>query len=192
MVSRKVKSAMGSCVGVALATMVLIGAALADAHEKLRIPEGRAEVVTSTDDVRTVAIAEPKIADAAVGSAKTVVVNAKSPGTTTLVVYSESGRYRIIDIEVYVPNVAKQVALRVRIAEVNDNASRVLGFDWYGQGTSNPLNGFVAGGLLTSKVAPVHANKQTDQVDGLSVGSATDGFLSWNKNNSDILLQTTW
>ena len=191
MVSRKVKSAMGSCVGVALATVVLIGTALADAHEKLRIPEGRAEVVTSTDDVRTVAIAEPKIADAAVGSAKTVVVNAKSPGTTTLVVYSESGRYRIMDIEVYVPNVAKQVSLRVRIAEVNDNASRVLGFDWYGQGTSNKLNGFVKGGLLTSKIAPVAAD-QNGNVDGLSVGPATDGFFGWAKNNSDLVLETTW
>jgi len=41
--------------------------------------------VQTPDDVRTVAIAEPKIADAAVGSARTVVVNAKSPGITTLV-----------------------------------------------------------------------------------------------------------
>ena len=80
MFSRKMKSAMGSSVAV-LALVVMVGSAFADTRERIRIPVGRAEVVTSSDEVRTVAIAEPKIADAAVGSAKTVVVNAKSSHT---------------------------------------------------------------------------------------------------------------
>ena len=105
---------------------LLVAPAFADTHEKLRIPVGRAEVVSYGEDVRTVAIAEPKIADAAVGSARTVVVNAKSVGITSLVVFGEGGKYKVWDVDVYVPNGNKQVALHVRIAEVNDNAKREL------------------------------------------------------------------
>src|SRR5882672_7021301 len=101
MVSRKMMSVMGSSLWTVLAAVLMMGAARADGHVKIRIPEGRAEVVTSTDDVRTVAIAEPKIADAAVGSARTVVINAKSPGVTTLVVYNEAARYKVYDVELF-------------------------------------------------------------------------------------------
>ena len=191
MFSRTMKSAMRSCAAVAIALTVVTGLAAGQARDKIRIPVGRAEVVSSTEDVRTVAIAEPKIADAAVGSAKTVVVNAKSAGTTTLVVYNEGARYKVYDVEVYVPNGTKQVALHVRVAEVNNNAKRELGFDWYGEGTSSALNGFVKGGLLTSKISPVAAD-QNGVVNGLTVGPATDGFVGWAKNNSDLVLLTTW
>src|SRR5262249_45751972 len=98
--------------------------------------------------------------------------------------------YKVYDIEVYTPNYEKQVMLHVRIAEVNDKASKELGFDWYGEGTSSALNGFIQGGLLTTKISPVAS--QNDVVTGLSVGPATDGFLAWAKKNSDTILETTW
>src|SRR5882672_12239936 len=87
--------------GLILAGVLAALPAGAQTRDRLRIPEGRAEVVTSNDDVRTVAIAEPKIADAAVGSARTVVINAKSPGVTTLVVYNEAARYKVYDVELF-------------------------------------------------------------------------------------------
>jgi pilus assembly protein CpaC len=154
---------------------------------------GRAEVVTSNDDVRTVAIAEPKIADAAVGSARTVVVNGKSPGVTTLVVYSEGARYKVYDVECYTPNYNQQVMLKVRMAEVNDNAARQLGFDWFGQGHSNRpwLDGFLTGGILTSKISPP-ATDANNVIQGLSVGPETDGFLGYLRNANDLKLEVTW
>jgi len=177
---------MGTALTVLLGTAVVAGAALAETHDKLRIPVGRAEVVSSNDDVRTVAIAEPKIADAAVGSAKTVVVNAKSPGTTTLVVYNEGARYKVYDVEVYLPNGDKQVSLHVRVAEVNNTAKKDIGFDWFGQGSSSApwLDGFLQGGLYTTKVS--------DPSIPLTVGPGTDGFLHYEKNNGSWLLQTEW
>jgi pilus assembly protein CpaC len=158
----------------------------AEVHDRLRVAVGRAEVVTSGDDVRTVAIAEPRIADAAVGSARTVVVNGKSPGVTTLVVYGEGARFKVYDVEVFVPNADKQVLLRVRVAELNDKAKRDLGFDWWGQGHSNnPLqDGVLQGGLYTTKVfSPTHP---------LTVGPRTDGFIAYDRNNGDLSLQATW
>jgi pilus assembly protein CpaC len=185
-------SRKGSAVlcGLVLASLLSVASAGAQTHDRIRIPVGRAEVVTSNEDVKTVAIAEPKIADAAVGSARTVVVNAKAPGITTLVVYNEGARYKVYDIEVFTPNGDKQVLLRVRLAEVNDHAARQLGFDWFGEGTSSAANGFFKGGLMTSKISPLA--EASGVVSGLSAGPATDGFLAYAKNNSDLVLEVAW
>lgn len=173
------------------ALVMLVLAALAapsgaDVRDRLRVAVGRAEVVTSNEDVRTVAIAEPRIADAAVGSARTVVVNGKSPGVTTLVVYGEGARFKVYDVEVFVPNADKQVLLRVRVAELNEKAKQDLGFDWWGSGHSNNpnLDGALEGGLYTTKVfSPTRP---------LTVGPKTDGFLAYDRNDGNLRLQTTW
>jgi pilus assembly protein CpaC len=173
--------------GLVLLTLAaLSGAAHAAETEKIRIAVGRAEVVTSNDEVKTVAIADPKIADAAVGSARTVVVNGKSTGTTTLVVYNEGGRFRVYDVEVHVPNSERQVKLRVTIAEINTNAKKELGFDLLGEmsGTMPWLDGILQGGFYTAK--PV-----TPTIP-LSIGQETDGFLGYVRNDSKVALQTTW
>ena len=182
MFSRKMKSAMRSGVAVMLALVALAAMAQAQAREKIRIPLGRGEVVSSTEDVRTVAIAEPKIADATVGSAKTVVVTAKAPGITTLVVYNEGARYKVYDVEVFVPNGTKQVALHVRVAEVNNAARKEYGFDWLGQGVID--NHFLQGGLYTTKVSSPSIP--------LEVGPATDGFLHLEELTGQWLIQTQW
>ena len=119
--------------GIMLATMAS-GAWAATGDEKLMIPVGHAQVVIADEAVKTVAIAEPKIADAAVGSERTVIVNGKTVGSTSLVVYGDGGRFRIYEIEVYSPTENQQVALHVSIAEVNEQAAMDLGFDLYGTG----------------------------------------------------------
>ena len=152
--------------------------ASAPEHERIRLAVGRGEVIVSSEDVRTVAIAEPKIADAAVGSQRSVVVNAKSPGITTLVVYNEGARYKIYDVEVYVPNSDKQVALHSTLAEVSDDARHQLGFDWQGAVTSTVpwLDGSLAGGLFPTKTS-------TD---------TQDGFLTYVRTKGDFNLATAW
>src|SRR5262245_18795356 len=133
MPSSNLRDVMRSGGLVALVMIGITSAALAaDVRDKIRIPVGHAEVVQSDAEVRTVAIGEQAIADAAVGSARTVVVNAKSPGITNLVVYNEGGRYKIYEIEVYIPNLDKEVMLHVNVSELSDRASRELGFDFYG------------------------------------------------------------
>lgn len=189
MSSRKIVSA--ARLG-ALALFVWVGladpAAAAD-RERVKVAVGRAVVVESNEDVRTVAIAEPKIADAAVGSARTIIVNAKAPGVTSLVVYNEGGRYRIYDIESFVPNASQQVALHVRVAEVNETAKKEIGFDWFGEGTgSGRLDGFLQGGLYTSKVADPTA----PLVLPPALGPNTDGFIKFNHSSGDWSLETKW
>ena len=64
----------------------------------LSLVVGTGELLRFDQDVSNVAIAEPKIADAVVVSPHDVMVNAKGPGRTTLVIWvlgpGGSGRYR--------------------------------------------------------------------------------------------------
>jgi pilus assembly protein CpaC len=166
------------------AAVTFVAAAAAAPNKALRIPVGRAEVLTADDEVRTVAIAEPKIADATTGSERTVVVSAKAPGRTTLIVYTAAGRWQGYDIEVYVPNAERQVALHVKIAEVTDNASRELGFDWWGRGTDASIDGSIVGGLFPTKVVGPSSP--------LLVGPLTDGFVGYRRADGNLELQTVW
>jgi pilus assembly protein CpaC len=69
-----------SCAGL------LPAPAAAQARE-VKLVEGRGELLQFERDILRVAIAEPKIADAVVVSPREVMVNAKLPGHTTLVVW---------------------------------------------------------------------------------------------------------
>jgi len=157
---------------------ILVGVVAADARERIRIPVGRGEVITSTEDVVTVAVAEPKIADAAVGSQKTVVVNAKSAGITTLVVYNQVARFTVYDVEVYHPGDDHLIALHCNVSELTDKATHDLGFDYAGQVTSTVpwLDGTLSGGLFV---------QQTGQGD-------RTGLLDYVRTPGDLLLSTQW
>jgi pilus assembly protein CpaC len=68
-------------------------------HE-LSLVEGRGELLRFQNDVTKVAVAEPKIADAIVVSPREIMVNAKSPGHTTLVIWETGAEPAAYDIAV--------------------------------------------------------------------------------------------
>ncbi len=132
-------------------------------------------------------LVEPDIADAAVGSARTVIVTAKSAGSTSLVIYTEGGRYRIYDIEVYIPNGDKQVLLHCTIAEVTEAALRELGLDGVGAGSSSVrgLDGTLLGGVFNSKItsgeyAPL------DRTKPFAFESTTDIMMRYLRNDGRL------
>ncbi len=182
----KIKRGLAGLVPAAMALASLSGAAWADGNEKLLIPVGHAQVVISDDAVKTVAIAEPKIADAAVGSERTVIVNGKAVGTTSLVVYGEGGRFRVYDIDVYSPNSDRQVALHVRVAELTQTAKKQLGFDFAGQSLLRVPGhtDFLSGGLFTTKVSSPHIP--------LLVGPTTDGGVHYERDGGNVIAEATW
>ncbi|MBI5710590.1 MAG: pilus assembly protein N-terminal domain-containing protein [Candidatus Eisenbacteria bacterium] len=192
MPSSDLRDVMRGAVAALLVVVALGTSALAaDMRERLRIPVGHAEVIPSPEEVRTVAIAEPTIADAAVGSARTVVVNGKAVGTTSLVVYNEGGRYRIYEIEVYVPNSEKQVLLHVSVAELNDNAKKQLGLDFFGEGESRNLNGHLEGGLFSAKASHPVVPVDPREPRGLEPLPNTDGILKYAKV-ANVKLTAAW
>jgi pilus assembly protein CpaC len=176
-------------VTVRFAALVGLALALAGpvrAAESIRVAVGHAVVVPSDGEIRTVVIAEPNIADAAVGSERTVVVTAKSPGSTNLIIYNENGRYTSIEVEVYAPSTRKQVLLHVTVAEVNETAKKELGLDITGAGNNNTrwLDGSLQGGLFPAKI--------TNPSVPVGLGQNTDGILNYNKNNGNLSLQVAW
>jgi pilus assembly protein CpaC len=65
------------------------------AHREISLVEGRGELLQFQNDIKTIAVSEPKIADAVVISPRELMVNAKGPGSTTLVVWEgEAGPQR--------------------------------------------------------------------------------------------------
>ena len=168
-----------------LAGLALALAGPARAAESIRVPVGHAVVVPSDGEIRTVVIAEPNIADAAVGSERTVVVTAKSPGTTNLIIYNENGRYTSIEVEAYAPSTRKQVLLHVIVAEINETAKKELGLDITGAVSSDKvLDGALRGGLFTTKV-------ENPSIP-LTVGPNTDGVLSYINRSGFPHAQVAW
>ncbi len=87
--------------GAAVVAAAWCGIALAQtaapSHD-ISLIEGRGELLRFQSDITKVVISEPKVADAVVVSPREVMVNAKGPGRTTLVVWeagTEPARYEV-------------------------------------------------------------------------------------------------
>jgi pilus assembly protein CpaC len=174
---------------VALCLVMTLGASARaeDQGEVVRIAVGHSTVLQSSEEVRTVAVAEPDIADAAVGSARTVVVTARTAGSTNVVVYNEGGRFKVYDVEVYVPNGDKQVLLHCTVSELSGNAVRELGMDIFAAGNTNnrQIDGSLGGGVYNSKLTD-----DASPFDGtMKVQSATDIVVSYVRNDGRLGLQ---
>jgi pilus assembly protein CpaC len=70
-----------------LAIAVSLSAEVAAEHHTLTLISGRGELLQFPADVKQVAASEPKIADVVVISPRDVMINAKEPGKTTVIVW---------------------------------------------------------------------------------------------------------
>jgi pilus assembly protein CpaC len=144
---------------------------------------GQSVVLEMPAEVTTVSIADPKIADAAVGSQKTVVVNGKEAGVTSLVVWEEGGRYTLYQIICTNPGKRQQVLLKVRIGEINTTKAKQLGMDWTTYiRSAKHLDGSIAGGLFTGKIE--------SPSDPPILGPVVDGFAAYRKTTGDFQFLT--
>ncbi len=60
--------------------------------DQMPVTVGKSQVLSVGSDITKVSITNPDIADVAVVSKKDVLINGKKPGTTTLIVWTKSGR----------------------------------------------------------------------------------------------------
>ena len=70
-----------------LAAVLSCAASAIEIPRQLALTVGRGDLLQFTQDIQKVAVAEPKIADAVVISPREVMVNGKSPGRTTLIIW---------------------------------------------------------------------------------------------------------
>jgi pilus assembly protein CpaC len=78
------------------------GAQLVGVEETITIPRGRSELVIPPAPVQRISIGDPEIADAVVITPREVLLNARSLGTTTLIVWDVAGNRWTYTVEVVV------------------------------------------------------------------------------------------
>lgn len=177
--------------GVMLALIlvwVTAGTAVASDVTQTGIPitvtVGQSIVLEMEHEVSTVSIADPKVADAAVGSAKSVVVNGKGMGTTSLVVWEEGGTHTLYRVIASDPNHRTQVLLQCKVAELNEKRLKEFGMDWIGTGLSDKaLEGTISGGLFITKVET--------PANPLLLGPTTDAFITYRRNSGTASFLST-
>lgn len=175
------------CAALLFLLMPLSGSAqavdLTQAGPSLEVAVGQSIVLEMNDDVSTVSIADPKVADAAVGSARTVVVNGKAAGVTTLVVWEEGGHHTLYRVTSVDANAHRQVMLQCKVAEVNEQRLAEFGFDWIASGTTDKLEGTLSGGLFVTKVE--------QPANPLILGPTTDAFTTYRRADGSLSLLAT-
>jgi pilus assembly protein CpaC len=166
------------------ALVLIPNGAIAGSAEPLTVAAGQSVVLEMPNEVSTVSIADPKVADAAVGSERTVVVNGKAAGHTSLVVWEEKGRYTHYDVTCVDRRYKEQVLLEVKISELNHQKMKETGLDWTAMVHSiKHLDGTISGGLFVTKVESPFVP--------LLVGPTTDGFATWKKADGSANFLTT-
>jgi pilus assembly protein CpaC len=97
---------------------------------KMEVIIGKSQVITFTQNIKRVSLTDPSIADVMVASPRQILVNGKSAGTTSLVVWDSDDRPTFYDLVVHTDTSFQQVMLKVRFVEVQRTALRGMGFDF--------------------------------------------------------------
>lgn len=142
----------------------------------IALVEGMGELLQFERDIEKVAIAEPKIADAVVISARDVMVTAKGPGQTTLVVWEGGNTPTRYDIRV-AKDANEAEAMRAHVAAALKAALPESSVEISGDNESMLLTGRVASAELSKRaeaVASVYAKKV---VNMLQVGDPRQVLL---------------
>ncbi len=69
-------------------------------NEEIAMTVGKSVILDHPDEIARISIANPDIADAVAVSTKEVLVNAKTPGVTTMVIWSKSGERNFFTLNV--------------------------------------------------------------------------------------------
>ena len=121
----------------ALVIALAPGFALATANPKIRVTLGQSVTRSLAHNVKTVSIADSKVADVVVAGPREVLINGKEIGLTTLVVWDELNRSTLFDVVVQGPFSDQQIELRVKVAEINRTKAAEYGVDLLGLGRNN-------------------------------------------------------
>src|SRR5262245_387723 len=108
------------------------GIALARTNPKISVTVGQSVTQRLASDVKTVSIADSKVADVVVVGPREVLVNGKAVGLTTLVVWDDVRGATVFDVVVQGPFSEQQIELQVKVAEINRTKAAELGIDLLG------------------------------------------------------------
>ncbi|MBN1504300.1 MAG: pilus assembly protein N-terminal domain-containing protein [Candidatus Eisenbacteria bacterium] len=141
---------------------------------KMEVIVGKSQVIAFTENIMRVSVTDPAIADVMVASPKQLLVNGKTPGTTSLVVWDADERPTFYNLVVHTDTSFQQVMLKVRFAEVNRTALKELGVDF----VSTDLNPRIFGEDFQEAIIGSFAGQVTTPSVPLTLGSGVTTYLS--------------
>lgn len=159
---------------------IVFGVSAETEKVKVMIGLGQAEIIEFMDPIKRISIADPEVADANVTSPRQIVVNGKSLGSTTMIVWDEIERYTIYKVVVHSEALSHQVMLRVRFAEVNRGALKELGINFLAK------NQKVGSELVN---IGSFAGKVTQPNDPLQIDENVDIFLAVPTQNISAIIK---
>jgi pilus assembly protein CpaC len=110
--------------------LILTGSLIAKDHN-LTIVNGQGQVLTVSNPIKRVSITNPDIADASIISARQLLINGKSLGSTSLIVWDDSESYALYHVKVQNERAAYKITLQVHFAEVNKTVLKEFGTDFF-------------------------------------------------------------
>lgn len=134
----------------ALLGMVMVQPALAS-NPKIRVTVGQSVTQYCAAPIKTLSLADSKIADVVVANTHEILVNGKAIGFTTVVVWDENNRSTIYDVVVRGPFSDEQIELQVKVAEINRTKAMEYGIDMLFQDKSSTAGSYT-GGVATPSV----------------------------------------
>lgn len=159
---------------------IVFGVSAKTEKVKVMIGLGQAEILEFIDPIKRISIADPEVADTNVTSPRQIVVNGKSLGSTTMIVWDEIERYTIYKLVVHSEALNHQVMLRVRFAEVNRGALKELGINFLAKNQKAGSERVNIGSF---------AGKVTVPSDPLQIDENVDIFLAVPTQNISAIIK---
>jgi pilus assembly protein CpaC len=137
--------------------------------EEIYIHLGQVRVLDYANPIKRISITTPEVADASVTSSRQILINGKTAGKTSLVIWDENEHFTIYPIIVRREPAPYQIQLNVKFAEVEKNILKELGSDW-----------LIKNQKIGSEKATFgsFAGKVSQPNDPLQLGETVDLFLS--------------
>jgi len=144
--------------------------------ELLRVVKGKSIVLTYSEKIQTVSLANEEIADVVSVTPTELVIIGKEVGVTTLLVWGVSKKHNMYDVKVERNISGEQVVLEVEVGEVNKSALKELGVDFLmvDEDDSHIRKG--------TKILGTYAGQVTTpdpESDDLSAGEGITGVIKW-------------
>jgi pilus assembly protein CpaC len=122
---------------VVVALVTVVPSLVQAVNPKVRVTVGQSITHKISENVKTVSIADSRVADVVVAGPREVLINGKEIGLTTLVIWDENNNSSVYDVVVRGPFSDQQIELRVQVAEVNRTKAFELGADFLAQITTS-------------------------------------------------------
>ena len=147
-----------AALGLSFLAVLVLGAGIAEARNpKIAVSVGQSRTQSTPTLIKTVSIADSKVADVVVAGPREILINGKKTGFTTLVVWDENNVSTTYNVVVRGAFSDQKIELRVQVAEINRSKAVELGVDFLFNdvGTGNTWTGGSYGGKVATPAIPL-------------------------------------